>query len=163
MLNMSETLKFNTPIIDAEGNVKNLADFAGSSAPELLWENPDTTVNFTYQTLTDIDLKNYTHILILAKNTSYTEDFQFAIVTVKETSDDFTNARDYTAYIKGNTSAPSASNAGNKNGYIRQVKACRTDKTIYIGSGYTNTATNTTDSALIPAKIYGIDLSSILA
>ena len=165
---MSEPLYFNTPVINAEGNIITLTDLAGGGGggtnPQLLWTNPDPTAEFRQVTLQDIDLDNFSHILVVMRSSNTaTHDPVMTLVEIKEHIADFTEPRTFEVYIKINSTAPAVSNASSKSAYLRRFKAGSLDKQIEIGPGMSTSGTSFVDTGLIPIKIYGIDLSSILS
>ena len=162
---MSETLKFNTPVIDAEGNIKNLADLAGGGGiePVLLWENPDATVEFAPTTLNNIEMDGLTHLIVLSHTSTTATQTYFDMTEIKENISDYDNARRYSIYLKANTNDPVLSDVQTRHAYIRTCKAGINDKQIIIGDCM-RTATNVlANENFIPTAIYGIDLSSILS
>lgn len=164
---MSEPLYFNTPVINAEGNIITLTDLAGGGGggieAKLLWENSDPTSSFASQTITDIDLENFTHLLTLFRNSNSVEVYQLAITSIKGASGDFTDFREGTGIIKISASAPTMGESAKKACYLRVVEGYRTTKSIYFGSGLSTSSSSAVNTSIIPYKVYGIDLSSILS
>lgn len=85
---MSEPLQFNTPVIDAEGNIMTLFDLAHESRVKikLLWETSKDAEVFSSEALTDVE--GFTHLLVVTQSTPEGEEEPVTKICIIETSDD---------------------------------------------------------------------------